>query len=143
MNLRTMNLQILLITVALTLGACASTDYDPYVASTGNQLETRNYQTRDFQDAGYQRLMQAVISTLQDYHFRIREVDSDLGTVTAFQHTRSEGNTALTIFIKPKGENQHAVRINMLTGLKVKNEPQLYQKFFTAMRKHLHYQRNF
>jgi hypothetical protein len=132
--------RVLLATVIFLLGACASTDYDPYVAATANQLETRSYQTRDFSNVGHQQLMRAMVSTLQDYHFRIREVDTDLGTITAYQNTRSTGRTELTIFIKPRGDNRHSVRINMLTGLKVENEPGLYQKFFTAVRKQLHYQ---
>ncbi len=139
-----MTIRILLATAILLLGACASTGavYDPYVAATTNQLETRSYQTRAFSDVGYRQLMQAMVGTLQDYHFRIREVDSELGTITAFQNTRRAGTTELTIFIKSSGEKQHTVRINMLTGLKVENEPGLYQQFFTAVRKQIHYQKN-
>ena len=137
-----MKLRILLAITTLILGACAATDYDPYVAATSNQLETRSYQTRVFSSVGYKQLMQGVISTLQDYHFRIREVDAEIGTIAAFQNARSVGTTELTIFVKPWGNNQYAVRINMLTGLKAENEPELYQKFFTALRKNLHYQAN-
>ena len=139
-----MIIRILLATAMLILGACANTGavYDTYVAATENQLETRSYQTRDFSDVEYRKLMQAMVGTLQDYHFRIREVDTDLGTITAFQNTRGAGSTELTIFVKSSGLRQHAVRINMLTGLKVENEPGLYQKFFTAVRKQLHYQGN-
>ena len=135
-----MTFRILLATVILLLGACASTDYDPYVAATANQLETRSYQTREFSNVGHRQLMQAMVGTLQDYHFRIGEVDTDLGTITAYQNTRSAGRTELTIFVKPRGDKRHSVRINMLTGIKVENEPGLYQKFFTAVRKQLHYQ---
>lgn len=139
-----MIIRIFLATVMLILGACVSPGaaYDPYVAATTNQLETRSYQTRDFSDVEYRLLMQAMVGTLQDYHFRIREVDSDLGTITAFQNTFRVGTTELTIFIKSSEDKQHTVRINMLTGLKVENEPDLYQKFFTAVRKQIHYQKN-
>jgi len=132
--------RVLITTTILLLGACVSNDYDPYVAATTNQLETRSYQTRDFSNVGHKQLMQAMVSTLQDYHFRIQEVDTELGTITAYQHTRKAGKTALTIFIKARGENLHSVRINMLTGRKVLSEPEIYQKFFTAVRKQLHYQ---
>ena len=137
-----MKFRILLATLMSMLGACVSTDYDPYVAATANQLETRSYQTRDFSDVGHVQLMQAMVATLQDYHFRIREVDTELGTITAFQNTRRAGTTELTIFIKPRGDRHYAVRINMLTGFKVEQEPDLYQKFFTAVRKQLHYRGN-
>jgi hypothetical protein len=129
------------------LAGCISTDYDPYVTAVENQLETRSYQTREINDAGYQQLLIAVIGTLQDYHFRILEVNAELGIVTAYQmtdydqRTQLGGRTELTVLIKSRGESQHAVRMNMTTGLKVENEPELYQQFFTALNKKLHYQR--
>ena len=137
-----MKYRTFLATSILMLGACTTTDYDPYVAATENQLETRRYQTRDFPDIDYQQLMQAMISTLQDYHFRIREVDTDLGVITASQNTKSAGLTELTIIVKNRGSNQLAVRINMLTGTKAENEPEIYQKFFAALSKQLYYQGN-
>ena len=135
-----MKCRIFLATLILMLGACTTTDYDPYVAATENQLETRSYQTRDFLDIDYQQLLQAMVSTLQDYHFRIREVDTDLGIITASQNTRRAGMTELTIIVKTRSDNQFAVRINMLTGPKAENEPEIYQKFFAAVSKQLHYQ---
>ena len=143
-----MIVRTLCVAVLLLLGGCSSTDYDPYVSASGNQLETRSYQTRDFEDIEYRQLVQAVVSTLQDYHFRILEVDVELGTLTAYQVTgydrRSHlgGRTELTVFIKSHGDGRYAVRMNMSTGLKVENEPELYQQFFAALRKNLHYQRN-
>jgi len=135
-----MKCRIYLAALILILGACTTTNYDPYVAATRNQLATRSYQTRDFPDVDYQQLMQAMVSTLQDYHFRFREVNTDLGIITASQNTRSAGLTELTIIVKNRGSNQLAVRINMITGPKAKNEPEIYQKFFAAVRKQLHYQ---
>ena len=134
--------------VLLLLGGCSTTDYDPYVTATGNQLETRSYQTRDFEAVEYEQLLQVVVSTLQDYHFRILEVDVELGTLTAYQLTRHKprsplgGRTELTVFIKSRGDGRYAIRMNMSTGLKVENESELYQQFFAAVRKNLHYQRN-
>jgi len=57
------------------------------------------------------------------------------------KRTQLGGRTELTVLIKSRGESQHAVRMNMTTGLKVDNEPELYQQFFTALNKKLHYQR--
>ena len=77
------------------LAGCISTDYDPYVTAVENQLETRSYQTREFNDAGYKQLLIAVIGTLQDYHFRILEVNAELGIVTAYQMTGYDQRTQL------------------------------------------------
>lgn len=129
--------RIPVLVIMLIVSGCATTDYDPYITATDNQLERRSYQSRNFLDVEYEGLMRAVVGTLQDYHFRIREINVELGTITAFQNTLVAGNTELTIFIKPAGGNQYTLRINMLNGLKTENEPDLYQQFFTAVRRHL------
>ena len=130
----------------LALGSCAnSTDYDPFVAAVDSQVETRSYQTRQIEDTGYQALMAALISTLQDYHFRIVDIDPDLGTITAYQMTTFRrdtllgGKTALTVMVRERGEKRYSVRMNMSTGLKVENESELYQQFFSALRRKLNY----
>ena len=138
----------LIVMAFLFSGGCSTVDYDPYVTAAGNQLETRSYQTRDFENIEYKQLIQAVISTLQDYHWRMLEVDVELGTLTAYQLTSYDpriplgGRTELTVFIKLRADQHFAVRMNMSTGLKVENEPELYQQFFAAVRKNLHYQRS-
>jgi hypothetical protein len=130
----------------LALGGCAnSPDYDPFVAAVDGQLETRSYQTRQIEDTDYQPLMAALISTLQDYHFRIVDIDPDLGTITAYQMTTYRrdtllgGKTALTVMIRERGEKRYSVRMNMSTGVKVDNAPELYQQFFSALQRKLNY----
>ncbi|MEH6548350.1 MAG: hypothetical protein V7711_19050 [Pseudomonadales bacterium] len=129
----------------LMLAGCSTTDYDPYVVATENQVQTRNYQTRDFEQVEYKLLVQAVVSTLQDYHFRIRELDMELGVLTAYQQTAYDnkskvgGRTELTVFVKSREKGSYAVRVNMSTGRTVENAPQLYQQFFAALRKKLDY----
>jgi hypothetical protein len=143
-----MSLRIFSLCMFLLCGGCSTTDYDPYVAATDNQLKTRSYQTRDFGDVEYKDLLHAVISTLQDHHFRIRELDSELGTLTAYQHsdfnrdTGLGGHSDLSVFIKPRGKQRYAVRMNMATGLTVVNEAELYQQFFDAVRKKIYYTQN-
>jgi hypothetical protein len=115
------------------------------VAATENQLKTRSYQTRYFEDVERRQLLHSVISTLQDHHFRFRELDTEMGTLTAYQHSRYNpdtglgGHTELTVFIKPHGKQRYSVRMNMATGLEMANEPELYQQFFAALQKKLHY----
>ena len=76
-------LYMALMTAALLAG-CTTADYDPHVAAVENQLQARSIQTRELEAASYKDVMTAVISTLQDYHFRIGDLDPDLGTVTAY-----------------------------------------------------------
>jgi hypothetical protein len=133
--------------VLLGLAGCAvSTDYDPYVAAIENQLEARSYQTRTIEDTDYDRLVTAVISTLQDYHFRIVHLDPELGTITAYQvtgyqrGTRQVERTELTVLIRERGELRFSVRMNMSVGLEIQERAELYQQFFAALDRKLHYQ---
>jgi PBP1b-binding outer membrane lipoprotein LpoB len=134
-----------IISTLLFLAGCASTDYDPHVAAVENQLLARNIQTREIEATSYRGLMSAVISTLQDYHFRINNIDPNMGTITAYQMTNNRagkpltGHTALTVLIRQRGEKTFSVRINMVIGLKVEETPELYQQFFAALQRKLHY----
>lgn len=130
---------------AAILAGCASTGYDPYVAAVENQLQARSIQTRELEAASYRELMTAVISTLQDYHFRIGNIDPDLGTITATQVTdrrtgkQLTGDTSLTVLVRQRDETTYSVRMNMLIGLKVEETPELYQQFFAALQRKLYY----
>lgn len=124
---------------ACALAGCAtSSDYDPFVAAVDSQLETRSYQTREIGDTDYQALVTAIVSTLQDYHFRILALDPDLGTIAAYQMTAARGRTSLTVMVRERGE-VFSVRMNMSTGPRVDDEAELYQQFFTALQRKLHY----
>lgn len=138
---------ILAAAVALMLGGCAgNADYDPYVASIDNQLQARGVQTRKIEDTDYTQLVAAIIATLQDYHFRIIDIDPELGTITAYQMTNFDirnalgGRTELTVLIRERAQNNYSVRMNMSTGLAPAHGSELYQQFFTALHKKLHYQ---
>lgn len=131
----------------LVLAGCAiSTDYDPYVAAVENQLQARSYQTRVLEDTDYDHLVTAVISTLQDYHFRIVHIDPDLGTITAYQvtgfqrGTRRVKRTELTVLIREQGEQRFSVRMNMSIGQEIEDRAELYSQFFSALDRKLHYQ---
>lgn len=134
-------------TLLLALAGCTAS-YDPYVAAIDNQLASRSYQTRDMQSTEYTRLVTAVISTLQDHHFRIVDLDPGLGTITAYQMTRLQpfgrggGRTDLTVLIREKDESNYRVRMNMSTGPKPDDEPELYQQFFAALHRKLHDQQS-
>ena len=130
---------------AALLAGCASSDYDPHVAAVENQLQARSIQTRELEAANYRDMMTAVISTLQDYHFRIGDIDPDLGTVTAYQVTDSRfgkpmtGQAAITVLVRQRDEKVFSVRMNMAIGVKVEETPELYQQFFAALQRKPHY----
>jgi hypothetical protein len=132
--------------IILSLTGCATADYDPFVAAVDSQLATRSQQTREIESNGYMPLVTAVISTLQDYHFRIVDVDADLGTITAYQMNEFRpadplsGRTALTVMVRERAETTFSVRMNMTIGSKTENESELYQQFFSALHRKLHYQ---
>lgn len=138
-----------LIAILLLSGCAVGTknQYDPYVAAVDNQLQSRSIQTRKIADTDYTRLMSAVIGTLQDYHFRIIDIDPALGTITAYQMTRYRhsqgvgGKTELTVLVRERGEDQYSVRMNMSNGLETASESELYQQFFAALDKKLQNQR--
>lgn len=134
--------------IATLLTGCATSQYDPHVAAVANQLQARTIQTRTIEAESYQALATAVISTLQDYHFRIGDIDPDLGTITAYQVTGGvlggalTGRTALSVLIRQRGEGVYSVRMNMTIGLSVHDTPELYQQFFSALQRKLHYRTN-
>ena len=141
-----MNIRFIAMIALLGLAGCAvSTDYDPYVAAVENQLQTRSHQTRQIEGTDYDRMVTAVIGTLQDYHFRIVDIDPDLGTITAYQmsgydrRTRHVRRTELTVLVRERGEGRYSVRMNMSTGMEVENRAELYRQFFTALDRKLHY----
>jgi hypothetical protein len=141
-----MSIRFIAMAALLGLAGCAvSTDYDPYVAAVENQLQTRSHQTRQIEGTDYDRLVTAVIGTLQDYHFRIVDIDPDLGTITAYQmsgydrRTRHVRRTELTVLVRERGEGRYSVRMNMSTGMEVENRAELYRQFFTALDRKLHY----
>ena len=64
---------IAIMLAVLALAGCAvSTDYDPYVAAVENQLEARSYQTRVLEDTDFDRLVTAVIGTLNTNHSLVK-----------------------------------------------------------------------
>lgn len=134
----------LIVSAAVT--GCATTDYDPHVAAVENQLEARAMQTRELGADSYQALVTAVIGTLQDHHFRIVEIDPDLGTITAYQVTNHlagtplSGRTTLTVLVRERGAGIYRVRMNMSIGPRAETTAELYQQFFAALQRKLHYQ---
>ena len=129
--------------VICLLAACASTEYDPYVAALDRQMERRAYQTRSFEDIAETDLMRAIVSTLQDHHFRLLKVDREFGAISAYQAATADsalgisGHFDITVLLNR--ENAHSVRVraSMRTGVDNPDDARLYQQFFTALEQKL------
>jgi hypothetical protein len=120
--------------VLLLITGCASTQ-DKHVLAGGSAVELRSYQTRAFDTTDKNKMMRAVIATLQDLDFIIDKADEDLGMVTG---TKLKGyRIRMTVITRTKGEKQLAVRASALYNDKPIEDPLPYQDFFTALEKSL------
>src|SRR5690606_32007815 len=64
-------------------GCVATTSQHVLDSGSGSQLAQRNLQTRAFETTDRNRVLRAVIDTLQDLGFLIDQTDSNLGSVSA------------------------------------------------------------
>jgi hypothetical protein len=125
----------MLMVVSLTLGGCVATMKDQ-VLDTNNesQLQKRSYQTRAFDTPDKQKVLRAVISTLQDLGFIIDRADSTLGSVSA---TKLDSYLLkITVTVRPRGD-QMLVRANAQYNVTPVEDPKPYQDFFNSLSKSL------
>lgn len=99
-----------------------------------SQVKLRSIQTRAFDTADKKKMMQTVISTMQDLDFVIDKADFTLGSVTGSKFLGYEVVT-MTVTVRPRGEKQLLVRANAQYGIKSVEDPATYQDFFTALEK--------
>jgi hypothetical protein len=121
--------------VSLTLGGCVATMKDQ-VLDTNNetQLQKRSYQTRAFDTADKQKVLRAIISTLQDLGFIIDRADATLGSVSA---TKLDSYLLkITVTVRPRGD-QILVRANAQYNVTPVEDPKPYQDFFSSLSKSL------
>ena len=73
-----------LVLILLTgLAACTTTPKQPELRLTEAPLETREMQTRSFDDATELQILASAIAVLQDMGYSIDEVDRELGIISA------------------------------------------------------------
>jgi hypothetical protein len=117
------------------LGGCATTNQ--HVLDTGDetQLQKRSYQSRVFDTSDKERVLRAVISTLQDLGFVIDRADLVLGSVSG---TKLEGSQIkITVSVRPKGSDRMTVRANAQFNVTPIEDPKQYQDFFTSLEQSL------
>lgn len=128
------SLPLILFSIVL-LSGCATTAGKAF-QTTESQVKLRSMQTRAFDTTDKQKMMQTVISTMQDLEFVIDKADLTLGSVTGSKFLGYSVVT-MTVNVRPRGEKQLLVRANAQYGIRSVDDPATYQDFFTALEKSL------
>ena len=114
---------------------CATTAVKALETSE-SQVKLRSMQTRAFDTADKKRMMQTVISTMQDLDFVIDKADLTLGSITGSKYL-GYAIVTMTVTVRPRGEKQLLVRANAQYGVASVDDPATYQDFFVALEKAL------
>jgi hypothetical protein len=117
------------------LSGCASTAGKAFQADE-SQVKLRSIQTRAFDTTDKKKMMQTVISTMQDLDFVIDKADFMLGSVTGSKFL-GYTTVVMTVTVRPRGEKQLLVRANAQYGIKSVEDPETYQDFFVSLEKAL------
>ena len=116
-----------------TLSGCA-TPATRALEMNESQLKLRSMQTRAFDTTDKKKMMQTVISTMQDLDFVIDKADLVLGSVTGTKFL-GQAVVTMTVTVRPRGEKQLLVRANAQYGIQSVEDPATYQDFFTSLEK--------
>ena len=121
--------------LVITISGCASTAGKAFETNE-SQVKLRSIQTRAFDTTDKKKMMQTVISTMQDLDFVIDKADLTLGSVTGSKFI-GYAIVTMTVIVRPKGEKQLLVRANAQYGINSVEDAQTYQDFFTLLEKSL------
>lgn len=127
-------LPILLICASL-LSGCATTNQRVLDMGDETQLQKRSYQSRIFETADKEKVLRAIISTLQDLGFVIDRADLMLGSISATKQDRNQ--IRITVSVRPKGNDRMLVRANAQLNISPIEDPKEYQNFFSSLEKSL------
>ncbi|MDD5567938.1 MAG: hypothetical protein PHY88_01860 [Candidatus Omnitrophica bacterium] len=122
-----------LLFISIVLSGCAAPASSVLTAES-SQVRLRSIQTRAFDTADKKKMLQNVISTMQDLDFVIDKADFTLGSVTGSKFLGYEVVT-MSVTVRPRGERQLLVRANAQYGIKSVEDPATYQDFFVALEK--------
>ena len=128
------SLFLILFSVVL-LSGCATTARKAF-ETTESQVKLRSMQTRAFDTTDKQKMMQTVISTMQDLDFVIDKADLVLGSISGSKFL-GYAVVTMTVIVRSRGEKQLLVRANAQYGIKSVEDPLTYQDFFNTLEKSL------
>ena len=122
-----------LLLCATLLGGCATTNQRVLDMGDETQLQKRSYQSRIFETADKEKVLRAVISTLQDLGFVIDRADLVLGSISATKQDRNQ--IRITVSVRSKGNDRMLVRANAQFNISPIEDPKHYQDFFEKVSK--------
>ena len=133
--MKSYHLPLLAILLSVSFVGCATTTGKAFETSE-SQVKLRAMQTRAFDTTDKKKLMQTVISTMQDLDFVIDKADFVLGSVSG---SKFLGNAVvqMTVTVRPRGEKQLLVRANAQYGIQSIEDASTYQDFFASLEKAL------
>ena len=123
----------IVLVLCFAISGCATTASKAF-ESDQSSVKLRSMQTRAFDTIDKKKMMQTVISTMQDLDFVIDKADLMLGSVTGTKFVNQAAVT-MTVTVRPRGEKQLLVRVNAQYGIQSVEDPATYQDFFTALEK--------
>ena len=123
------------IVMCLLASACVSTSDRVLDVGDQTQLQKRAYQSRSFNTTDKDKVLRAVISTLQDLGFVIDRADYTLGVVSATKLNVYQ--LKMTVSTRPRGKEQTLVRANAQFNVQPVEDPKPYQDFFASLEKSL------
>ncbi|MFA4981958.1 MAG: hypothetical protein WC592_05760 [Candidatus Omnitrophota bacterium] len=122
-----------ILAMAVMVSGCATTATKAF-ESDASAVKLRSMQTRAFDTIDKKKMMQTVISTMQDLEFVIDKADMTLGSVTGTKFVK-QASVTMTVTVRPRGDKQLLVRANAQYGIKSVDDAATYQDFFTALEK--------
>lgn len=125
--------------LAAGLAACAGAPSREVLSGGESQLKLRAAQTRAVEGTDRNKVLRAVVATMQDLGFMITGADAALGTVTGRKFTSDgSGKTydmRMTVTVRQRDSRQMLVRANAEFNNKPVEDPRAYQNFFAALGK--------
>ena len=101
------------------------------ITDSGEQLQLRNMQTREYATLDKQDVLRSILATLQDLGFVIDEADSRTAMVSATKFDSQE--IRMTVTVRERSGGRLAVRANASVDQTLVDEPGAYQDFFNVL----------
>jgi hypothetical protein len=124
-----------LLCASTLVAACATTNERILDVGDQTQLQKRAYQSRIFDTNDRDKVLRAVITTLQDLGFVIDRADYTLGVVSATKLNVYQ--LKMTVSTRPRGTERTLVRANAQFNVRPVEDPKPYQDFFASLEKSL------
>ncbi|CAI3925822.1 MULTISPECIES: hypothetical protein [Commensalibacter] len=116
---------------SLLLGAVFTFPAQYVKAQTHQTLSLRAIQSRSFETTDTQKMLQNIVSTLQDMGYIIGRIDNQLGFVNAAQFANDI--TEITVTIQPITHSMTVRASGRRNNIPMDDDPVFYQNFFNHL----------